>query len=169
MRVGSLVDFKGNTSFSWRHWGCTTPKIIANMKKMFEEPSELDGYEELGPEDQKKVDKAWEDGQVADEDIPESARKPLKNGGETDDEVVKEKAKKNKKTPAARKKVEKDAAPEPEVEDEDEKPKKKRAPPKKKAPAEKVKAPAKKKAPKKKKQVCNLTNLCSLQLDNSNL
>jgi len=170
MRVGSLVDFKGNTSFAWRHWGCTTPKIIANMKKMFEEPSELDGYEELRPEDQAKVDKAWEDGHVADEDIPESAQKPPKNnsGGETDEEVAKEKAKKSKKVSAAKKKAEKDTAP--ELEDEDEKPKKKRAPPKKKAPAEKKeKAPAKKKAPKKKKQACNPTNLCALQLDKINL
>jgi len=152
LRVGSLVDFKGNTSFSWRHWGCTTNKIIENMKKNFEDASELDGYEDLRPEDQEKVNKAWEDGQVADEDIPESARNAPKNnsGSETDEDEAK--AKKKKKAVAAKKrKVEKDAAPDLE-DDEDEKPKKKRAPSKKKAPAEKKeKAPAKKRSPKKKK------------------
>jgi hypothetical protein len=152
LRVGSLVDFKGNTSFAWRHWGCTTNKIIENMKKNFEDASELDGYDDLRPEDQEKVNKAWEEGQVADEDIPESARKAPKNnsGGETDEDEEKEKAKKKKKAAAAKKrKSEKDADLE---DDEDEKPKKKRASPKKKAPAEKKeKAPAKKRAPKKKK------------------
>jgi len=153
LRVGSLVDFKGNTSFSWRHWGCTTNKIIENMKKNFEDASELDGYEDLRPEDQEKVNKAWEDGQVADEDIPESARKAPNNnsGGETDKDEAKEKAKKKKAAAAKKRKVEKDAAPDLE-DDEDEKPKKKRAPSKKKAPAEKKeKAPAKKRSPKKKK------------------
>ena len=45
------------------------------MKKSFSDASELDGYEDLKPEDQEKVNKAWEEGHVADEDIPESARK----------------------------------------------------------------------------------------------
>jgi len=149
LRVGSLVDFRGNTSFAWRHWGCTTAKIIANMKKQFESADELDGYDELRPEDQEKVNKAWEDGHVADEDIPETARKPEKDSGsETDEEEEKEKAKKKKVTSAKKKKAEKEAA----TEDDDDAPKKKRAPAKKKAPAEKKeKAPAKKRAPPKKK------------------
>ena len=46
------------------------------MKKSFESASDLDGYGDLTPEDAAKIDKAWEDGRVADEDIPESARKP---------------------------------------------------------------------------------------------
>jgi hypothetical protein len=53
-----------------------TPKIIANVKKSFEDVSELDGYEVLNPEDQARVIKAYQEGHVADEDIPESARKP---------------------------------------------------------------------------------------------
>ncbi|PCH44734.1 zf-PARP-domain-containing protein [Wolfiporia cocos MD-104 SS10] len=104
LRVGSLVDFRGNTSFQWRHWGCVTPKIIENMKKSFEEADELDGFEELKAEDQEKVRKAWEDGKVADEDVPESARKP--EGEEEDDE---EKPKK-KAARGSKKKAEADDA-----------------------------------------------------------
>lgn len=131
------------------------------MKKMFEDPSELDGYDDLRSEDKEKVNKAWEDGQVADEDIPETARKPAKDNSGSEDEA-KEKAKKKKAAGAAKKrKAAKDAVPEDDDDDENEKPKKKRAPPKK-APAEKKKAPVKKKGPKKKK-VRNSMDLCSLQ------
>lgn len=84
LRVGSMVDFRGNTSFAWRHWGCTTEKIISNMKNQFSESSELDGYEDLKPEDKQKVDTAWKSGHVAEEDIPQSARKPIVEGEEED-------------------------------------------------------------------------------------
>ncbi|KAG2362056.1 hypothetical protein BDR07DRAFT_1584247, partial [Suillus spraguei] len=47
LRVGSGVDFRGNTSYAWRHWGCTTAKIISNMKSQFEYPDELDGFDDL--------------------------------------------------------------------------------------------------------------------------
>ena len=46
------------------------------MKKSIEEADELDGFEDLQEGDQEEVRKAWEEGHVADEDIPESARKP---------------------------------------------------------------------------------------------
>lgn len=68
---------------SWRHWGCVTPKIINNMKAQFESADELDGFEDLNDEDQERIRKAWEDGHVADEDIPETARKP--DAGEDED------------------------------------------------------------------------------------
>lgn len=87
---------------SWRHWGCTTNKIISNFKKSFDNASELDGYDELKPEDQERIDKAWEDGAVADEDIPETARKPPKD--DDDDEDAAEKPKK-KRAPAKKAKV----------------------------------------------------------------
>jgi hypothetical protein len=138
------------------------------MKKTFEDASELDGYDDLRPEDQEKVNKAWEEGQVADEDIPESARKEKNNSGSETDEEAKEKAKKKKKAAAPKKKkAEKDAAPELKDDEEEEKPKKKRAPPKK--PAEKEKAPAKKKVPKKKKKVCIVANFCLFSLKHVNL
>ena len=77
------------SSSVWRYWGCLTPRIIENMKRTFGEGSKLDGYDELRPEDQVKVIKAWKDGHVADEDIPESVRKPAA-----------EKPKKAKRAPA---------------------------------------------------------------------
>ena len=86
------------------------------MKKQFEESSELDGYEDLKPEDKEKIDKAWEAGKVADEDIPETARKPAAEG-----EAEEQEAKPKKR---ARK-------PKDEAEGGAEKPKKSRAPKKK--------------------------------------
>lgn len=52
---------------AWRHWGCTTKKIIENMKKSFESASELDGFDEVSEENQAKLTAAWEAGEVADE------------------------------------------------------------------------------------------------------
>jgi len=75
LKLGSVVDFRGHTSFAWRHWGCTTTIIINNMKKSFPKADKLDGFDELQPEDQDKIRKAWDDGHVADEDVPETARK----------------------------------------------------------------------------------------------
>ncbi|OBZ77754.1 PARP-type zinc finger-containing protein C2A9.07c [Grifola frondosa] len=95
LRVGTLTDIKGNTTFFWRHWGCVTPKIISNMKNSFEEADELDGFDELNEGDQEKVQKAWEEGHVADEDIPETARKSAGEEGE-EDEDEEEKPKKKK-------------------------------------------------------------------------
>lgn len=62
------------------------------MKKSFSSSSELDGYDELRPEDKAKVDTAWEAGHVADEDIPESAKKPAGEEDKDDEEKPKKKA-----------------------------------------------------------------------------
>ncbi|KAI0070546.1 zf-PARP-domain-containing protein, partial [Panus rudis PR-1116 ss-1] len=83
LRLASLVDFRGHTSFAFRHWGCTTPKVISNIKEIIDAPEDLDGFEELKPEDQEKIRHAWQDGKVAEEDIPESAKK---EEGEGEDE-----------------------------------------------------------------------------------
>lgn len=114
------------------------------MKKSFSSADELDGYEDLKEEDQERINKAWEEGKVADEDIPESARKP-----KDDEDGEGEEKPKKKKAPAkkAAKKAKKD---EDDDEEEEEKPKKKRAPAKKKEVA------PKKKATKKKKKVLTL-------------
>jgi NADH:ubiquinone oxidoreductase subunit len=74
-----------------------TPKILSNIKNSAENPSDLDGYEELNPEDKEKVNKAWEEGKVAPEDIPESAKKPQGDDEEGDEE----KKSKSKKDAAA--------------------------------------------------------------------
>ncbi|KAG2068407.1 zf-PARP-domain-containing protein [Suillus decipiens] len=114
LRVGSVVDFRGNTSYAWRHWGCTTAKIISNMKSQFESADELDGFDDLKDEDKERLRKAWEEGKVADEDIPETARKAPGEEAEDDEEKPK------KRAPA---KAKKDASGE-----DGEKPKRKRAP-----------------------------------------
>lgn len=71
------------------------------MKKSIPEGSELDGYDALRPEDQAKIVQAWQEGHVADEDIPETARKPAGEDGKDGDEE--EKPKKAKRAPAKKK------------------------------------------------------------------
>jgi hypothetical protein len=109
---------------AWRHWGCVTGRQLKNMAEKFDSASDLDGYEDLSEADQAKISKAWADGHVADEDIPDSARKP--EGEEEAGEDGEEKPKK-KRAPAKKKK----AADAEEDGDAEEKPKAKRAPRKK--------------------------------------
>ncbi|PYI02265.1 zf-PARP-domain-containing protein [Aspergillus sclerotiicarbonarius CBS 121057] len=76
LRHGSWVDTERFQSYAWRHWGCVTPKIVANMIEAVGDANEsgerdytaLDGYEELPQEAQAKVRKALEQGHVDDED-----------------------------------------------------------------------------------------------------
>ncbi|KAH1714129.1 hypothetical protein KXX60_004343 [Aspergillus fumigatus] len=75
LRLGTWVDTERFQSFFWRHWGCVTPKIIANLNEAVEEASgdskdldAIDGFEELPSEYQEKVRKALEQGHVDDED-----------------------------------------------------------------------------------------------------
>ncbi|RXW17302.1 hypothetical protein EST38_g8557 [Candolleomyces aberdarensis] len=94
----SMTALQGKSSFAWRHWGCTTPKIISNLKSQHPEPSELDGYEDLRPEDQAKIVKAWQDGHVDPEDIPPTAIPNRANGAA--EEIAKRKAPAKKKATA---------------------------------------------------------------------
>ncbi len=64
------------------------------MKNNFNEVDELDGFDDLNDEDQKRVEKAWEDGRVAPEDVPETAKK---GDGEEEDEEDKPKKRGKKK------------------------------------------------------------------------
>ncbi|THV07105.1 zf-PARP-domain-containing protein [Dendrothele bispora CBS 962.96] len=114
LRHATMADFQGKPTSHYRHWGCVTKKIIENMKAQFPNADEVDGFEDLKPEDQDRIRKAWEDGEVAEEDIPESAKKT--GAGEEEEEEDEEKPKK-KKAPAKKK-----------TEDGEEKPKKARAP-----------------------------------------
>ena len=57
---------------AWKHWGCVTPTII----KKISDAADIDGYQELKPEDQQRVATAIEAGHVAPEDVPGSSRKP---------------------------------------------------------------------------------------------
>jgi hypothetical protein len=62
-----------------------TPRVLSNVKSSAGNPSDLDGYDDLKPEDKEKVNKAWNGGKVAEEDIPESAKKPQSDDEEADD------------------------------------------------------------------------------------
>ncbi|MCJ1250970.1 hypothetical protein MMC30_008200 [Trapelia coarctata] len=54
---------------AYRHWGCVTPRQIANLKKAIEGNLDyLDGYDDLNDDDKAKVRQALADGHVADED-----------------------------------------------------------------------------------------------------
>lgn len=75
------------------------------MQELYSEPSDLDGFDELNPEDKEKVRKAFQDGHVADEDIPESAKKEGAAGEEDEDEE----ADKPKKKAASRKRKDTEA------------------------------------------------------------
>ncbi|KZV91544.1 zf-PARP-domain-containing protein [Exidia glandulosa HHB12029] len=141
LRLGTLVDMQGRTSFTWKHWGCVTAKVLTNLKNKVGDVDDLDGYEELEPADQEKIKTAWEEGKVADEDIPDSARKPAKEGDDEEEEKPK------RKRAAPKKKKDEDA----EDDDEEEKPKAKRAPRKKKEDADGEEKPKAKRAPRKKK------------------
>lgn len=85
------------------------------MKAKFSSPDDLDGFEDLKEEDQERVRRAWEEGRVADEDIPPTARKPTDAADGEDDEE-----KPKKKRAPAKKKVEAEG-------DSEEKPRRKRA------------------------------------------
>ncbi|OCF32768.1 hypothetical protein I316_05403 [Kwoniella heveanensis BCC8398] len=82
LRLGVWVEVMGNGSFKWKHWGCVSEKVISNIKGDFPDPADLDGYDELPENYQEKVSAAMEEGHVADEDVPDSARKPPTPEGE---------------------------------------------------------------------------------------
>ncbi|KAH7088667.1 hypothetical protein BKA62DRAFT_627225 [Auriculariales sp. MPI-PUGE-AT-0066] len=75
LRFGVMVTIYFDTNWHWKHWGCVTKRVINNMKKVLQRPQDLDGYSDLRHEDQDKVVAAWDAGHVADEDIPDTARK----------------------------------------------------------------------------------------------
>lgn len=113
------------------------------MKAAFEDPADLDGFEELSEVYQEKVRKAYETGHVDDEDIPESARKPEESGKEDDN--AEGKKKKSGKTSKKRVRVRQlkfivltgrlifSKDEDGEEEKDDEKPKKKAAAPRKRS------------------------------------
>lgn len=70
-----------------------TEKVLENLKSSFDTADEIDGFEEITEDDQEKVRKAFEVGHVADEDIPETARKPDPPSGEEEQEDEKPKKK----------------------------------------------------------------------------
>ncbi|SGY33748.1 BQ5605_C002g01539 [Microbotryum silenes-dioicae] len=143
LRFGTVVDIMGRTSFQWRHWGCLTKTVLANVKNKIDKAEDIDGFEDLREEDQERVKKAYETGHIAPEDIPESAKAKGEEGDESpadEGRPAKEgHSSPNKRAPAPKAKSKsKKAQAEDEEELEEEKPKKKKtaAPAKKRAKKE---------------------------------
>ncbi|KAI8080588.1 hypothetical protein BDF21DRAFT_419308 [Thamnidium elegans] len=72
LRLG--VEVLNIHGIKWRHWYCTTPKVIENMKSDFSDPSEINGWQDLRPEDQERVQRAWEEGEIPENERPESTK-----------------------------------------------------------------------------------------------
>ncbi|KDE05424.1 hypothetical protein MVLG_04219 [Microbotryum lychnidis-dioicae p1A1 Lamole] len=131
LRFGTVVDIMGRTSFQWRHWGCLTKTVLANVKNKIDKAEDIDGFEDLREEDQERVKKAYETGHIAPEDIPESAKAKDEEGDESpadEGRPAKEgHSSPNKRAPAPKAKSKsKKAQAEDEEELEEEKPKKKK-------------------------------------------
>jgi Poly(ADP-ribose) polymerase and DNA-Ligase Zn-finger region len=69
LRLGTVIEIRGDRSLVWRHWGCVTDRIISNLRESIGDPEDLDGVEELNEEDQKKISDAFANGHVAEEDV----------------------------------------------------------------------------------------------------
>ncbi|KAB8223749.1 poly polymerase and DNA-ligase Zn-finger region-domain-containing protein [Aspergillus novoparasiticus] len=87
LRLGTWVDTERIQAFFWRHWGCVTPRIIASLNENLGDGDEkdyeqLDGFEDLTPENQEKVKKALEQGHVDDDEWKGDVEmnRPGKNG-----------------------------------------------------------------------------------------
>ena len=90
---------------SWKHWGCVSSRVFSNMKNTVPTAEEIDGYEALKPEDQEKVKTAYSEGHVAEEDIPETAKK---TGGDDEADEEEDEDKPAKKGRATKKKADAD-------------------------------------------------------------
>lgn len=55
-------------SSAWRHWGCVTPEELKLMKLQIESGTNPDGFDSLKKEDQARICKAIEVGEIAEED-----------------------------------------------------------------------------------------------------
>ncbi|TFY54279.1 hypothetical protein EVJ58_g8959 [Rhodofomes roseus] len=132
-RLGQEVDFRGHKAVNWRHFGCADAKMIASMQASYSESSEIDGFNDLKPAEQEKVQRAWDAGEVPEEDqgpgeAVETAKKAAPKRKKKDEDGEEEKPKRSRAKKAK------------DDDDEEEKPKRKRAP----AAEKKTKAPAKK-------------------------
>ncbi|KAE8381010.1 hypothetical protein BDV26DRAFT_256321 [Aspergillus bertholletiae] len=87
LRLGTWVDTERIQAFFWRHWGCVTPRIIASLSENLGDGDEkdyeqLDGFDDLTPENQEKIKKALGQGHVDDEEWKGDIEmnRPGKNG-----------------------------------------------------------------------------------------
>jgi hypothetical protein len=78
-----------------------TPKVLKNVIAAIGDAADLDGYELLNDDDKARVDAAWAAGAVADEDVPESARKADAEGDDDGEDKPKKRKAPAKKAAAA--------------------------------------------------------------------
>jgi len=76
------------------------------MQELYSDPSDLDGFEDIKPEDKERIRKALQDGHVAEEDIPPSARKEGAADEGTEGEDEGEEKPKKRAAPRKRKETE---------------------------------------------------------------
>jgi hypothetical protein len=50
---------------------CTTPKVLANMREAMSGPEELDGFDVLRDEDKERIQRAWDEGEISENEKPE--------------------------------------------------------------------------------------------------
>ncbi|KAK0530939.1 hypothetical protein OC842_003774 [Tilletia horrida] len=121
LRLGSVVDIQGNTTFMWRHWGCVTDTVCSHLQEKIGEATDLDGYEDLRDEDKERVDYVFKHGTLPEAEITPAVREEaLRKEQEKEEKAAaKQKAKEEKaaarKTASAQKRKKK-AAP---ADDED--------------------------------------------------
>ncbi|KAI8643601.1 hypothetical protein BD408DRAFT_309590, partial [Parasitella parasitica] len=64
LRLGVETEVRGHTSVIWRHWLCTTPTVLGNMREAMSSPEEITGFDTLREEDQERIRTAWDKGQL---------------------------------------------------------------------------------------------------------
>jgi len=60
LRLGSFVSMGGSGSYKWRKLSCITSRVAANITKELGGPMNIDGFNEISPEQQAEVLKAFE-------------------------------------------------------------------------------------------------------------
>lgn len=83
VRFATMITINEHSSWTYKHWGCVTPKVIGNVKEYIAgDMSMLDGFEELPEDLQVEIEKAFEQGHVDDADWKGDVEKnrPGQNG-----------------------------------------------------------------------------------------
>ncbi|KAI9876226.1 MAG: hypothetical protein M1830_006977 [Pleopsidium flavum] len=69
LRFGTQIEIQEHQTWHWRHWGCVTPKQLANLNDTIGGNFNfLDGFDEITEEMQDKVTLALKEGHVDDHD-----------------------------------------------------------------------------------------------------
>ncbi|CAD6896676.1 unnamed protein product [Tilletia laevis] len=112
LRFGTVVDINGNTTFMWRHFGCITDTICGHLAEKVGEPADLDGYEDLTEEDQKRIDYIFEHGAVPEAEVTPALREETKRKEAEKEQKEAEKQRVKDEKAAAKQKVKGDKAAE---------------------------------------------------------